>query len=333
MKTYKAIALFSGGLDSILAVKWMQNRGYRVHPVFFRAPYLKADRALISAEQNGLDLEVVDVSAEHLQLLYKPLYGFGKHLNPCVDCHGFMFRKAAEMLAAKEADFLISGEVLGQRPMSQRRDALESVGKLSGVKDLLVRPLSQQLLPETLPIREGWVKKEDLLAIHGRGRYAQLNLARQLGVKDFPAPAGGCLLTDRNYCLRLQDLLDRKLESLENLELLAFGRHFRLSENIKLIIGRNEADNIALEGIFSSGYRLLAKDTMGPLGLLIGDKPEPALLQIALKIFLHYHTKAEQQAVVTVQSFQNGHADDAPQDYTCDKGEAELAKQYRISYD
>ncbi|MDY0151317.1 MAG: tRNA (5-methylaminomethyl-2-thiouridylate)-methyltransferase [Candidatus Cloacimonas sp.] len=333
MKIHKAIALFSGGLDSILAVKWMQSRGYTVYPVFFRAPYLKAERALHYAEQNEIELEVVDVSSEHLQLLYKPVYGFGKWLNPCIDCHGFMFRKAAEMLATKQADFLISGEVLGQRPMSQRRDALDSVGRLSGVKDLLIRPLSQLHLSDTKPIREGWVDKEDMLDFHGRGRYAQLNLAKQLDVTSFPAPAGGCLLTDRNYCLRLQDLIERKQETLENLELLAYGRHFRLSDSLKLIIGRDEADNNALESLFHNGYRLLAKGIFGPLGLLIGDEPDDHLLQIGLQIFLHYHPKAEQQDVVTVQHYENAQPVNMAHEYKTVKADVELAKQYRLSYD
>lgn len=333
MKEHKAIALFSGGLDSILAVKWMQSRGYTVYPVFFRAPYLKADRAVISAADNGLDLEVIDVSEEHLQLLYKPVYGFGKHLNPCIDCHGFMFRKAAEMLAVKQADFIISGEVLGQRPMSQRRDALDSVGKLSGVKDLIIRPLCQLHLSDTKPIREGWVDKSDLLDFHGRGRYAQLNLASQLGVSKFPPPAGGCLLTDRNYCLRLQDLLDRKQETQEQLELLSYGRHFRLTDNLKLIIGRDEADNDALEIHFSKGYRMLARDMFGPLGLLVGEEPDEKTMETALQIFLYYHPKAEPGTVVTVEEFSAAKPTGNVREYSTNKADAELAKQYRLSFD
>lgn len=333
MKTYKAIALFSGGLDSLLAVKWMQSRGYTIYPVFFRAPYLKSARAAQSAKSNGIDLKIVDVSQEHLQLLYKPVYGFGKWMNPCIDCHGFMFRKAAELMEELEADFIISGEVLGQRPMSQRRDALDSVSRLSGIKDLIIRPLSQALLNDTKPLREGWVSKDDMLSMHGRGRYEQLRLAKELGVIDFPPPAGGCLLTDRNYCLRLKDLMDRKQESLEALELLSFGRHFRLNDSIKLIIGRDEPDNEALERCFRGGYKLLAKDIFGPLGLIIGCEPDEATLEIATRIFLYYHPKAANLETIKIQEYSNGAEIGRVRHVLVEKGDADLAKQFRISYD
>ncbi len=333
MKKHKAIALFSGGLDSILAVKWMQSRGYTVYPVFFRAPYLKEERAILSAEQNGIKLEVIDVTDEHMLLLDNPVYGFGKRLNPCIDCHGFMFRKAAQLLEEKQADFLISGEVLGQRPMSQRRDALDSVSKLSGVRDLIVRPLCQLHLPDTLPIREGWVDKSDLLDFHGRGRCSQMNLAHTLNVKDYPHPAGGCLLTDRNYCLRLKDLMDHSEVTKENLELLSYGRHFRIGEEVKLIVGRDEPDNDALEALFTDGYRLLAKDMMGPLGLIISDSIGQHDLHTALDLFLYYHPKAGATADIEVTRFVSGKQIGETQDYTASKATSETAKIYRISYD
>ncbi|PKN72162.1 MAG: tRNA (5-methylaminomethyl-2-thiouridylate)-methyltransferase [Candidatus Cloacimonetes bacterium HGW-Cloacimonetes-3] len=333
MKKHRAIALFSGGLDSILAVKWMQSRGYTVYPIFFRAPYLKEDRALLSATQNDIELEVIDVTEEHLVLLDNPAYGFGKRLNPCIDCHGFMFRKAAELLVEKDADFLISGEVLGQRPMSQRRDALDSVSKLSGARDLIVRPLCQLHLPDTLPIREGWVDKSDLLDFHGRGRSAQMNLAHSLGVKDYPHPAGGCLLTDRNYCLRLQDLMDRSEVNSYNLELLSNGRHFRIGEKVKLIVGRDEPDNDALEVNFTDGFKLLAKDMMGPLGLIIADELGASELQIALSIFLYYHPKAKEITTFEVSRYKNGEQIGVAVECSAAKASAETARQFRISYD
>ena len=335
MKKYKAIALFSGGLDSILAVKWMQSRGYTVHSIYFRAPYMEADRAILSAKQNNIELEVIDVSEEHIMLLDKPVYGFGKRLNPCIDCHGFMFRKAAELLIARDADYLISGEVLGQRPMSQRRDSLDSVAKLSGVKDLIVRPLSQALLNDTLPIREGWVAKSDMLRFNGRGRTDQLNLAHKLGIKEYPHPAGGCLLTDRNYCLRLQDLIDSKELTLENLELLSYGRHFRMGDgdSYKLIIGREEADNNALEGVFKNGYMLLAKDIMGPLGLIIGDNITELDLRTAIDLFLYYNTKAPEELTVQITKHKDGKQIGDMFELVATKLNQEAIKQYRISYD
>ncbi len=333
MKEHKAIALFSGGLDSILAVKWMQSRGYTVIPVFFTAPYLPPQRAILSAKQNDLDLQIKDVSAEHVTLLYNPVYGFGKHMNPCIDCHGFMFRQASLLMDELGADYIISGEVLGQRPMSQRRDALDSVAKLSGIRDLIVRPLCQQHLPDTLPLREAWVDKDDMLDFHGRGREAQMKLAKELGVKDFPPPAGGCLLTDRNYCLRLKDLMERQEMDYSNLMLLNNGRHFRFPDGAKLIIGRDEPDNDALESSFKNGYRLLAKDIMGPLGLLIADEVDEQTKQEAVNIFLYYHPKAENTWLIEVDRYIDGHKVGETVLQKASKSSADNAKQYRLSYD
>jgi len=332
MKEHKAIALFSGGLDSILAVIWMQSRGYEIYPVFFRAPYLKSERAELSAKQNSIDLEIVDISTEHHGLLHNPAYGFGKRLNPCIDCHGLMFKTAAALLEKKSAHFLISGEVLGQRPKSQRRDALDSVSRLSGVRDLIVRPLSQLLLPPTKPVREGWVALDDLLAFQGRKRTAQQELALQLGIKDYPSPAGGCLLTDRNYCLRLQDLLDKGEDSLENLELLSQGRHFRLAEGLKLIVGRDEADNEALDALVVNGVRLQAERIMGPVGLLVGRFPTEAELQLALSIFLYFHPKAGDKETIIMQTFKAEKPVGETQLRESGKCNHEVMKKYHISY-
>lgn len=333
MKQHKAIALFSGGLDSILAVKWMQSRGYTVYPLFFRAPYLKADKAIQSAEQNGLELQIVDIQKEHILLLDNPTYGFGKLLNPCIDCHGLMFKKAAELLTVMGADFLISGEVLGQRPKSQRRDALDSVARLSGVKDLIVRPLSQLLLPETKPVREGWVDKDDLLAIHGRSRQAQHDLAERLGIIDYPSPAGGCLLTDRNYCLRLKDLMDNCEMDNNSLELLSQGRHFRLGKGVKLIVGRDEADNLAIEKLIETGIRLQARDVMGPVGLITNSDPDALSLKLALQIFTYYLSKGSGLEYVVLQRYKAGQALGVSEVMQSDKCDKETMKQYHISYD
>jgi len=330
MKTHKAIALFSGGLDSILAVKWMQSKGYAVHPVFFKAPYLLPERAINYAAKNAIDLEVIDVSEEHIKLLNNPVYGFGKGLNPCIDCHGFMFKKAAELMPYRDADFLISGEVLGQRPKSQKRNAMNNVSKLSGVKDLIVRPLSQNLLPDTLPLREGWIAKKDMLSIQGRGRLAQLALAEELGIVDFPSPAGGCLLTDRNYCLRLQDLKKHQQDDLHSINLLAYGRHFRLTEEVKLIIGRDEAENETLKNIFREGLMLQAQDYMGPLGFITG-KLNFATLDLALAIFILYHPKVPKSANIEVWRISNKQII-GQMIKTATKGDREIINKYLISY-
>jgi tRNA U34 2-thiouridine synthase MnmA/TrmU len=330
MNTYKspysAIALFSGGLDSLITVKWMQKAGYKVYPVYFLTPYMPVERALDAARENGIDLIVRDIAKEHLAMMQDPQVVFGKHMNPCVDCHALMFKMAGDMLSELNAHYLISGEVLGQRPMSQRKDAMNRVGKLSGYKDLLVRPLSQKLLPDTLPIREQWVDKEDLLAISGRGRSRQLELAEELGMVNFPAPAGGCLLTDRNYSLRLKDLIQYNQLDPLSLVLLKWGRHFRLSPSTKLIIGRDEAENMKLETLIPDN-QLKAKDITGPLGVLHEYPRQEATLQLALQIFWYYHSKAEDSGTVCLSS----HTRSA--ELECNKAKHETVIKYRISLD
>lgn len=325
--THAAIALFSGGLDSILAVKWMQSKGYTVYPVYFLTPYMPADRAIKSALENGINLIVRDLSAEHLEMMKSPVYGFGKHLNPCIDCHGLMFRAAGGMLAEMGADYLISGEVLGQRPMSQRREAMNQVGKLSGFKDLLLRPLSQIHLDPTLPIREGWVDPADMLDFTGRGRSRQIELAQSLGISSFPAPAGGCLLTDRNFTLRLRDLFEYQQSDPINMELIKYGRHFRISDKCKLIVGRDEADNDRIEDLADTLIRLHAKDMNGPLGVITATDHTPADLETALSIFWYYHKKAADSGIV---EYIHG---DITRVIPAHKCAVEQVKQFHISYD
>lgn len=329
IKQHKAIALFSGGLDSLLAVKWMESRGYTVYPVYFSAPYLQAERALKSAQDNGISLKVVDFFAEHYTVVKNPVWGRGKGLNPCVDCHALMFKNAAQLLGEYGASFLISGEVLGQRPMSQTRNALAKVSAMSAVRDLIVRPLSQLLLPDTNPIKAGWVDKEDLLAINGRSREAQFALAANLGIHSFPAPAGGCLLTDRNYCLRLSDLMEHGQDNHENIELLLYGRHFRLNEHNKLIIGRDESDNDYLEVHSKQGLVLNAHKCSGPLGVITGPDPGEAALKLALGIFLFYNGKAHNEDEVIIQDIDNNN------EYVviANKLDKDTIHKYHISYD
>lgn len=290
-RKHRALALFSGGLDSLLSVVWMRKHGYEVLPVTFTAAYIPPDKAEKSARENGLELIVKDISEAHLAMLQNPVHGYGKNFNPCIDCHALMFEQAGKLLCELDADYLISGEVLGQRPMSQRRNSLQAVEKLSGYGDLIVRPLSQRLLPDTLPIRENWVDKNDLLAIHGRGRTQQMELAAQFGLS-YPAPGGGCLLTDRNFSLRLKDLFDHGQASAANIRLLRWGRHFRLNESIKLIVGRTQADNAGLEAEDFPGVYFKLRDVEGPLGLLTASDPSEELLRLAASIILHYSPKA-----------------------------------------
>lgn len=329
MKQHKAIALFSGGLDSLLAVKWMESRGYTVYPVYFSAPYLKAERALKSAQDNGINLRVIDFFEAHYKVVKNPVWGRGKGLNPCVDCHALMFQMAAELLPEYGASFLISGEVLGQRPMSQTKNAMAKVSAMSSVRDLIVRPLSQALLSDTNPIKEGWVDREDLLSINGRSREAQYALAKKLGVHSFPAPAGGCLLTDRNYCLRLSDLMKHGQDDRENMDLLLFGRHFRINDLMKLIIGRTEEDNKFLLEHCQHGLVLDARNCTGPLGIITGSNPSEGVIDLALGIFLFYNSKAQDTDEVLIHDIDNNNN----YTYVAKKLDKETIRKYHISND
>ncbi|MFO7895753.1 MAG: tRNA (5-methylaminomethyl-2-thiouridylate)-methyltransferase [Candidatus Cloacimonadales bacterium] len=300
-RKHRCFALFSGGLDSMLAAKYMHDLGYEVRPIFFKTPFFGAAKAQKAAEIIGLDLIVHDLTEIYLPMLRNPRYGFGKNMNPCIDCHGLMFRTAGELMDQYQVDFLISGEVLGQRPMSQRRDAMNSVGKLSGKKDLLVRPLSQKLLSDTLPIRAGWVQKEEMLDIQGRGRYRQIELAEKMGISDFEMPGGGCLLTDVGYGKKLADLYAHQMLELKYINLLPAGRHFRISPTLKLIVGKDENDNAALSQLSSDQTMLLLKDYAGPLAVIQATQDLTAdEMQICANILLRYSNKAPHTAQVEI---------------------------------
>lgn len=326
IQKYKALALFSGGLDSLLCVLWMQKLGIETIPIFFKTPFFTEERAVHTAEANGLNLEIIDISEAHLRMMHNPQYGFGKNFNPCIDCHGLMFQIAGSLLEKYDAKFLVSGEVLSQRPMSQRRDAMNAVAKLSGFRDLLVRPLSQKLLPDTKPIREGWISKDDMLAISGRSRKPQLALAKELGVTQYPSPGGGCLLTDRNFAIRLQDLVTNDQLNLPDITLLRYGRHFRLSDKVKLIIGRDETDNQNILEHKADNILMLNEAIPGPLGLLcIGSKDDNCLSQAA-GILAYYNTKSPQSVTISWGV-------DFPLDkqITVKKADAELVNQLMIA--
>ena len=203
----KALCVFSGGLDSMLAAELIRGQGIEVLALFFETPFFESRKARKSAESLKLPIEVVDISERHLAMVKNPKHGYGSHMNPCIDCHALMFRVAGEMLAEKKAFFVVSGEVLGQRPMSQNKQALATVASESGLHGLLLRPLSAKCLPETIPEEKGWVKREDLMDFQGRTRKPQIDLAAKRNITDYPSPAGGCLLTEKVFSRRLKDLL------------------------------------------------------------------------------------------------------------------------------
>lgn len=249
----KALALFSGGLDSMLSMKIISDQGIEVVALYmdtgFGVDEEKHEVLRRRATLAGASLKVVDMRNEYLRdVLFNPKYGYGKQFNPCIDCHGYMFKTALNMLKSENANFIITGEVVGQRPMSQRRDALFQVKRLADDEDdLVLRPMCAKLLPPTKPEREGWVDREKLLDISGRDRKPQLALAKKFGFEDFATPGGGCLLTIESFAVKIKDYLkfDKEMRDID-VTWLKLGRHLRLVDGAKMIIGRDESDNNAL---------------------------------------------------------------------------------------
>ncbi len=325
-RKHSCFALFSGGLDSILSVMHMKSLGYRVLPIFFSTPFFGPDKAQETAKRIGFDLIVHDLTELHLKMIEKPKYGYGKNLNPCIDCHGLMFHEAGKLMKECKVDFIISGEVMGQRPMSQRKDALNAVGKLSKIKDLLIRPLSQKLLADTLPIREGWVRKDEMLDIQGRNRKRQMKLAAEYGIDFYPSPGGGCLLTDPGFTRKLKDLMQYNMMNRRSIEFLKTGRHLRLNDSVKLIIGRNKDENDSLSELAQDEIVLQAKNFPGPLGIIQSkEKVTIEDVKTAGSILLRYNSKVSNSAVI-----QYGKNFELNDEIEVDKMAEENVKQYLL---
>ena len=324
MGEVKAIGLISGGLDSTLALALMKRQGILVKAVNFYTGFcvtetqrrkggrpdgtVPRNEALRAAADLEVEIEYVDVSGrEYLDMLVHPKYGYGANANPCVDCRVFMMRRAREIMERAGARFVFTGEVLGQRPKSQRRDTLRAIERDSGLEGRLLRPLSAKLLKPTLPEVEGLVDRRQLLDISGRSRLRQIALAKELGIEDYPQPAGGCCyLTDESFARKFFDVLDareargeeRRLEQ-EEVLLLSTGRHFRLSPRAKLIVGRTEVENALLERHAEGRARLEAQGVLGPVALVEG-LPTWEERQQASRIVARYG-KGKDLAVVTVE--------------------------------
>jgi tRNA U34 2-thiouridine synthase MnmA/TrmU len=294
----KALSLFSGGLDSILAVKLIEDQGIDVIGIFFETPFFSSQKATQSAQYIGLPLKVVDITDSLLKIVLNPRHGYGKGLNPCIDCHALMFKKAGELLKKEGAGFIISGEVLGQRPMSQNLRSLSIVSHDSGLKELILRPLSAKRLSETLPEKKGWVIRERLLGLSGRSRRPQMELARKFRIKEYPTPAGGCLLTEEVFSRRLKDLVSINPEfSRRDVELLKWGRHFRISEKTKIVVGRNQSENEMISSLTKEGDTILTVESFpGPTVLATGGlSAEEA--KVAASITVSYSDAAADQSV------------------------------------
>jgi tRNA U34 2-thiouridine synthase MnmA/TrmU len=297
----RGLGLCSGGLDSMLAGLVLREQGIEVEWIAFETPFFSSVKARKASLLTGIPLTVKPIFDDYIAMLRNPPAGFGKQMNPCMDCHALMFRLAGGTMRAEGFDFLFSGEVLGQRPMSQTKPSLRYVEKHSGMDGYILRPLSAKLLPETLPERQGLVDRERLLDLHGRGRKDQIALAGKFGIRDYPAPAGGCLLTDKGFSARLRDLFDRRPDAGENeIQLLKFGRHFRLNPQTRLIVGRTEKDNESILRYRDPARDLVldVRDYPSPIGLLQGAA-DPAGLLLAAAICLGY-SKAPKLAAVDV---------------------------------
>lgn len=297
-----ALALFSGGLDSMLACRVIAEQGIKVTAIKYVSPFF--DYHLLDPDQQekyikdvrekyGIEVAVKDISQDYLVMIRNPPHGFGKHFNPCIDCKIFMVRKTMKMLPEYNASFIISGEVIGQRPMSQRRDALRIIERDSGSTGILLRPLCAKSLKPSRPEEQGIVKREDLPDFNGRSRTPQMELAASFGIKDYPSPAGGCILTDPVLGERIKTLYNEMEQvSIEDIRFVLTGRQFRLPGGGKLIMGRRRKENERVAALRKPGdIELKPEDRPGPLGLLRYTK-DPADIEYAASLIISYSKKS-----------------------------------------
>ncbi|MFC1728101.1 tRNA 4-thiouridine(8) synthase ThiI [Nanoarchaeota archaeon] len=295
----KAVGLFSGGLDSLLAIKLIQKQGFEVIAVSFRSPFFISDEKKKTLEKTAkkhkFKVKFIEFGPEYFKIVKKPKHGHGKNMNPCIDCHAFMLKKAKGYAKKIKAKFVFTGEVLDERPMSQNRGSLRIVEKEAGLTGKLLRPLSAKLLKETEAEKKGFVDRNKLMDIRGRTRKRQFELVKKFKIKEFETPGGGCLLTTEEYSNKLRDLFkNSKTVSVDDIKLLKVGRHFRLGKN-KIIVGRNKVDNDIL--VKQKGLKLEAKDFVGPTTLLQG-KPTKKAIELAAKLTARYSDADKDEVIV-----------------------------------
>lgn len=299
----QAVALISGGLDSVLAAKVVMEQGFDVIGLYFTSAFSKSfgneheTHAARVSKAIGIDLRVIDMGQDYIDLIRNPSHGYGKNVNPCIDCKIYMLKKARALMQEVNAPFVVTGEVLGQRPMSQRRDTLHVIERDADMRGMILRPLSATLLPPTKAELQGLVDREKLLGISGRSRTVQLRLAERYGIRGYSTPAGGCLLTDKNFSEKLRDLFTDKLAVTPgDIRLLTVGRHYRIDRGVKIVVGRDNKENKVLMSLASDGYHLfLPHDFPGPVALLSGN-PTQDLKQTVGRLIITYSKRVPGRA-------------------------------------
>jgi len=299
-KKVKALVLLSGGLDSILAVRLLLEQGIEVEAVNFRTNFCGASEARPAAKMLGVPLREVDIREEFLQVLRQPKFGYGAGLNPCIDCHALMLKKAAGIMKKEEFNFVATGEVLGERPMSQHKEALKIVEKESGLKGYLLRPLSAKLLEPTIPEQDGRVHREKLSDISGRSRKRQIELAEKFNIKDYPTPAGGCALTQAGFAGRIKELIKHRPDfDAQDVDLIRIGRHFFSLDELgmkftQIILGRNQEENEILKSAIQTKDILIEPENFpGPTALVRGKSISEPIIQNAKNLIFQFSPKAK----------------------------------------
>ncbi|MDD5006307.1 MAG: tRNA 4-thiouridine(8) synthase ThiI [Candidatus Omnitrophica bacterium] len=330
----KAISLISGGLDSVLATKLILDQGIDVIGLNCVTPFSSCTHnncncvVKRAANKLGIELKVVNLGEEFLEILKNPSYGYGKNMNPCIDCKILMLKKAKEAMENTGAKFIVTGEVLGQRPMSQKRPTLGLIEKKAGVEGILVRPLSAKVLDATEPEKNGLIDRGKLLGISGRGRTEQIFLAKTFDISDYSTPAGGCLLTYQGYAKKVDDLIKHNQLTLDNVFLLKIGRHFRLSPQHKLIVGRDEKENIQLFALAKKGDWIYEpqEEIRGPVALGRGEPQGEAQIEQSCRIVARYCDENKSDLEIRVKQY----GDDSQKNIRCAPFKDSEAFAFRI---
>ena len=300
-KKTKALILFSGGLDSMLAVEILRKQGIYCEGLFFDSPFWDLEKPREKAKNISLKLNIIKLGDDYLKIIKKPKFGRGKHINPCLDCRIFMLKMAKNFMKLKKFDIIATGEVLGQRPMTQNKKSFNFIEKKSGFSQKILRPLSAKRMLETIYENRGLVNRKKLFDFQGRSRKSQMALAKKWKIKSYPTPSGGCLLTEEKFSNRLKELFEKYPRcQIEDAELLKFGRHF-WEEKIKIVVGRNDEENKKLKKLARANDILLElKKIPGPITLIRG-KANKKILDKAKNLTIRYANKADKNSEIKVK--------------------------------